>query len=95
MNVALNRVSTGEEIIYGIESENNDTINMKFPMIVRIVPSGPDSYGLGMIPYSPSFPEGIHELRKSHIVSNCKDVPDGLVKAYLQQTSGIQIVSAL
>lgn len=94
-NINLVRLTTGEEIIFKMIHETTETCTMESPMIMRVVPQGQEQYGLAMIPYSPSIPDGTHTLMKHHIVAKADNVPSNLEKAYLQQISGIEIVSAL
>lgn len=94
-NVRLVKLLTGEEVIFKSGEEDNNSVVMKNPIILHVVPQGQDQYGLQLFPYSPSCPEGDHVLKTSSIVSECKDVPDGLIKAYIQRTTGIEIASAV
>ncbi len=96
-NVRLVKLASGEEVIFkdGGPSSIAGTITMKNPITLHVVPQGQDQYGLQLFPYSPSCPEGDHVLYLAQVVSECKDVPDGLVKAYIQRTTGIEIASAV
>lgn len=96
--VRLVKLTSGEEVIFGHSDAGSDivgTLVMKNPITLHVVPQGNEQYGLQLFPYSPSCPEGDHILHTSQIVSECKDVPDGLVKAYIQRTTGIEIASAV
>lgn len=94
-NVRLVKLTSGEEIIFKTGEANNNSVIMKNPITLHVVPQGQDQYGLQLFPYSPSCPEGDHKLMTAQIVSECVDVPDGLVKAYIQRTTGIEIASAV
>jgi hypothetical protein len=95
-NVRLVKLVSGEEVIFrGGECAISGAITMKNPITLHVVPQGQEQYGLQLFPYSPSCPDGDHVLYLAQVVSECKDVPDGLVKAYIQRTTGIEIASAV
>lgn len=96
-DVKLVKLVSGEEVIFrdGGEDTNAGTIVMKNPITLHVVPQGQEQYGLQLFPYSPSCPEGDHVLHIAHVVSECAEVPDGLEKAYIQRTTGIEIASAV
>lgn len=94
MNTKLVKLVSGEEVIFEVGEETGSTVEMKNPITLHVVPQGGESYGLQLFPYSPTKPDGIHTLNKNQIVSTT-DVPEDLTKAYVQRTTGIQIVSSL
>lgn len=94
-NVRLVKLASGEEVIFKAGEENNNSVIMKNPITLHVVPQGQDQYGLQLYPYSPSCPEGDHKLYNSQVVSECVNIPDGLIKAYIQRTTGIEIASAV
>jgi len=97
-NVRLVKLTSGEEVIFKhIDGGSSvvGTLLMQNPITLHVVPQGNEQYGLQLFPYSPSCPEGDHVLYINQIVSECKDVPEGLVKAYIQRTTGIEIASAV
>lgn len=94
-NVRLVKLTSGEEVIFKAGETSEDGIIMKNPITLHVVPQGQDQYGLQLFPYSPSCPEGDHKLMTLQIVSECVDVPEGLIKAYIQRTTGIEIASAV
>lgn len=61
---------------------------------VQMQPDG--SHGIALIPYSPIVQDGKHRFYHAHIATECEDIiPDAFVKAYIQETSQIQIVGKL
>jgi hypothetical protein len=94
MAVKLVRLTNGEEVIFDVGTDTENTVEMKNPQLVQIVPQGPDTYGIAMLPYSPAVPSGSHILNKKNIMSET-ETPADLEKAYIQRTSGIEIVTSL
>lgn len=96
-NIRLVKLVSGEEVIFrdGGAHAISGALVMKNPITLHVVPQGQEQYGLQLFPYSPSCPEGDHILYFVQVVSECVDVPDGLVKAYIQRTTGIEIASAV
>lgn len=94
-NVRLVKLTSGDEVIFEAGEEKLGSVVMKKPILLHVVPQGNDQYGLQLFPYSPSNPEGDHMLKTTQIVSESVIVPEGLVRAYVQRTTGIEIASAV
>lgn len=75
--------------------ESRDHIYLKQPLVIHLVPQGPQNYTLALAPYNPADPEGEVKIYKSAIISEPTKVPKSLHDAYVRQTSTIEIVSAL
>ena len=88
-------ISSGRDVIGKVVEETDTTITLEHALIVHVVPNSDGQYGIALPPYDPINPEGQTRFFKAQIVSELLSVPDGMEKAYLQQTSNIQIVSAL
>lgn len=94
-NIKKFQLTSGRDVIGKVVDETATTITLEYPLVIQVVPNGPKEYGLALPPYDPINPEGKSMFFKAQIVSELLDIPDGMEKAYLQQTSSIQIVSAL
>jgi len=94
-NVKLVRLVTSEEVIFEVIEDAVNVYKAKKPIALHVVPQGNEQYGLQLFPYSPSNPEGEQLIFKDKIVSESVEVPEGLVKAYVQRTTGIEIASAV
>lgn len=90
------QITTGHTVIGKMVEESSDRwVVLEHPLGVQVVQTGQDQFGLKLVPFDPSNPEGRTKFYQSQIVSEALDVPEGLVNAYIQQTSSIQIISAL
>ncbi len=89
----LLRVSTGEEIIFTVKDETLTAYIASKPIALAVVPQG-EQYGLQLFPYSPANPEGDQVIFKDKIVSESVEPPEGLIRAYIQRTTGIEIAQA-
>jgi len=93
--IKLFKLFTGLEVV-GEEIDSTDTtITIKRPYIFNYVPQGQDTYGLSLEVYSFADPDGVHKFGLSAIASFSVTVPADIEKTYLQQTSGISIISSL
>ncbi len=93
--IKLVKLSTGEEIIFSVSGETTTSYTASKPITLHVVPQGNDQYGLQLFPFSPSNPEGDQLIYKDAIVAESTEVPDGLEKAYIQRTTGIELASAV
>lgn len=85
---------TGQSIIGKVISETEVDMVVDQPLTIRLVEQH-GGVGVGFVPYDPINPEGQVKFYKAHIMSEPQNVPSNMVKAYQEQTSRIQIVSAL
>ncbi len=85
----------GLDVIAKVVDETDTTFTTEHALLIRVVQQGPDQYGLALVPFDPSNPEGKMKFYRAAVVCEAVDVPDGMVKAYLERTSSIQIISAL
>jgi hypothetical protein len=89
-------LTSGKEVIGECVSELvSESWTIKYPLYLHVVQQGPDTYGLGLYPYSPSNPEGKHEFKLSTIQSESLEIPKDLNDNYIRETTGISIVSSL
>lgn len=93
--IKLFTLISGKEVIGTVKNETDSTVSLKYPMHIQLIQQSADTYGLGLYPYSPSNPEGVHEFNASLIQSSSTDVPKDLEENYIRETSGISIVSTL
>jgi hypothetical protein len=91
------KLVTGEwvvsEVGHGSLQSGATTVTLKFPMQVHIVPQG-NQYGLALLPFNPTNPEGDFHLNSHSIVGESEPTKE-LSDAYMRQRSGIEIVSSL
>ena len=89
------KISTGEWLIgEGQQTLQEDPfITLKKPLVIHIVPQGDTSYGIALIPFDPANPEGTVEIFRSAIVARPLSIAKGLHDAYIQRTTGLEIVS--
>lgn len=91
------KLSTGEWIIGEVQEtiEKNDYLLLKQPLMIHIVPQGPDKYGAALIPFDPTNPSGTVKVFLSSIVASPVTIAKGLYDSYIQNTTGLEIISSL
>jgi len=91
------KLVTGEWIIGAVQNtlEKSNTIRIKQPLMIQIVQQGPDKYGLALIPFDSSNPEGTVEIFLDKIVARPESISQQLHDAYMKQTSQIAIATEL
>lgn len=94
-NIRMFQLVTGQTVIGNVIDDTPLNATMEQPLGVRMVQQDNNQLGIGFVPYDPINPEGRVSFYKSQIVSEPLDIPHNMVKAYQEQTSRIQIVSAL
>ncbi len=94
-NVKKFQLTNGFDVIGKVIEETDTTFTTEHDLMVRVVPQGQDQYGLALVPFDPSHPEGKMKFYRNNVVCEVVDIPEGMVKAYLERTSSIQIISAL
>lgn len=94
-NVRKFQLSNGLDVIGNVIEETDTTFTTEHALLVRVVQQGPDQFGLALVPFDPSHPEGKVKFYRTNVVCEVVDLPEGLIKAYLERTSSIQIISAL
>ena len=88
-------LNTTQEIIAKVVEATDTHYIVAKPLMISVVQTGETTYGLRMDPFSPSNPDGDQRINRATLASESVVVPPGLIKAYQQQTSSIEIVSAL
>jgi hypothetical protein len=91
----LFKLYTGLEIVGELIDTTDNTFTIKRPYIFNYVPQGQDTYGLSLEVYSLADPDGTHCFMSSAIASVSLTIPIDVDKTYLQQTTGISIISTL
>ena len=94
-DIKLVKLVSGEEVIFKMSDFTDSTYIDVKPILLHVVPQGNEQYVLQLFPYSASNPEGDQVIYRDKIVSESVEVPEGLVKAYVQRTTGIEIASAV
>lgn len=85
---------TGQAVMGKVVEETEVSYTFDQPLGIRLQEQQ-GGVGVGFVYYDPINPEGRVKFFKAHVVSEPLDVPENMIKAYLEQTSRIQIVSAL
>ncbi len=71
-------------------------LRVEAPRILHFTPTQDgESYGIELFPYSMTNPDGVHKFDQSAIASISESIPDDVEKGYIQQTTGISIISSL
>lgn len=91
------KLITGEWVIGQVQEtlEEKDTITLKQPLMIHVVQQQPGQYGIALIPYDPTNPEGTVEIFRSAIIARPASIAKGLHDSYIERTSTIEIVSNL
>lgn len=82
------------ELVHAIDPVQPDAFVIKHALVVQLVPRGPDSYGIGLLPLSPTNAEGEQRVYNRAVASECVTIPTDLVNSYIQRTTNIEIASA-
>lgn len=85
------KLVTGEEVVAEICGEDNGEIFVKNPLVLHIRP-GPEGFVINFLPWTIIAADGQIPIFESAVMSRY-DVPKEVEDNYLQNTSGIQIVS--
>lgn len=77
MSVQILKLITGEEVI-GDLTEVNDTLRIKRPCYIQLVPSraDPERPMLGLVPYAPYTENHAIELGRTHVVWQGKPIDE-------------------
>lgn len=96
-NVVQYKLITNEWIVGDLQEtlEMRDYVTLSKVLILHVVPNGPQSFQIAMLPFDPANPEGTHKIPRSSIVAEPTEIADGLKRAYIQRTSDIEIVPSL
>jgi hypothetical protein len=81
------------ELVHPVDPEYADAFIIKQALVVQLVPRGADSYGIGLLPLSPTNAEGEQRVYNRAVASECVCIPNDLVNAYIQRTTNIEIAS--
>lgn len=85
---------SGKEVMGKVVKQDSDTIVLESPVVIQIIPQSKESYGIGLYPYSPTDPSGSRIFYINNIESECITIPSDLEKTYIQETTGISIVTS-
>lgn len=82
----------GFELIGKLLLEEDNSYILSEPLGIQPQQTGPDTYGLMLVPMSAGAPEGDHKIYKHAISSECVKIPNEIEKAYHKRTSKIQLL---
>lgn len=96
-NIVQLKLSTQEWVVGELQQtlEPTATLTIKQPLMILLVPQGPQNYSLQLAPFNPADPEGTVKIHKSAIVSEPVEIAKSLHDAYVRHTSNIEVVSSL
>lgn len=87
------KLSTGEEIIAGIERrDGNGEIILNRPKAIGLVQTPNHEVAIQLIPFMASNQDGNITIFEDHVVAETEPTSE-LEKGYLSKTSGIQMVT--
>lgn len=84
------KLVSGEELIANVTERGGDTIHLKDPLLV-VIGQGPTGLVANFMPWS-IVAEGEIEVEK-HAIAAHFNVPKDVENNYIQNTTGLQIVS--
>lgn len=88
----LLKLASGEEVVTQYEIDDDGEIKATAPRQLIMQPSGQGQMGIAIIPYSAGNPDGVFTIHL-HAIMSRSEAPEKLVKAYIENTTNIQIVS--
>lgn len=94
-DIKLYKTIAGQELVAKVVEQGIGWVVLEEVLAVRVQPTGPDSYQLGFAAFSPSMPEGKWKYNTNQFLAEAVECPDNLRKAYIQETSRIEIVQNL
>ena len=104
-NIQIFKLTSGEWIIGDVKPPSttvdglvniptDNSLTLSVAMMIHVVPQGPGSYGLGLMPFNPANPDGYLKVFLDNVVAQSAPTKD-LEDVYLQQRSGIELVPSL
>ena len=94
--IRLFKLTSGDEIIGRQTDTDSEFYTLKSVRLIIMQPTGPGQIGLGMIPWMGGAPDEEIRVSKKNIMGwPVGGVPKQLEDNYLQQTSGLQLATAL
>lgn len=94
-DIKLYKTIAGQELVAKVVEQGIGWVILEEVLAIRVQPTGPNSYELGFIAFSPSLPDGKWKYYTSQFLAEAVECPDSLKKAYIQETSRIEIVQNL
>jgi hypothetical protein len=88
------KLTTGEEMIAKYSKTEDEAIHVVKPLVLAIQPTEDGKQALGLAPYAATLDPTVSTpvpINTSTIVTYFEP-PEEMAKAYLQQTSGIQLI---
>lgn len=84
------KLSTGEELIGRLESDDLDAFVLDRPSLIALAPNQDGSIGIRLMPWLAGNQDASVIIYKTHVVAQVSPNKE-LAKGYLQETSGIQL----
>lgn len=91
----LIKLNNGDEVIGKGTIDDRGDMCLSKARIIQMLPQGPQTYGLALIPLFAGDPDGTSRIFNASVMAWVSDVPERLVKAYMQQTSAIELATSL
>lgn len=92
-DIRVFKLVSGEEVVAKVVKEDDNCVVVEKPRSIQPVPQGPNTFGIALIPYFISNGDGVINILRNGIAAFC-DAPEDMQRAYMQNTSGIQIASS-
>jgi hypothetical protein len=94
--IVIFKLVSGEEIIATVDgtSTTQNTVTVSKARAMAVVQTGPQTYGLQLIPFLKGAPDEEFELSVTAIMGRL-DAPMDIERSYISQTSSIEIATSL
>lgn len=94
-DIKLYKLPSGLELIGKVVEEGFGWVILEHVLQFAVEKTGADQYALRLAPYSPTLPEAKWKYYTNQFLCEAVEVPPGMKKAYISQTTNIQIISSL
>ena len=95
-NYKMFKIVSGEMIVGRVTAEGDGDISIEAPMVVIYHPTAQGQLAINLFPLNPFASQATESLpfKKSHIMFEVSQISDGVLKQYMEVTSGISIVKS-
>lgn len=94
-DIKVYKLVSGEEIVGTVVESEQNFVSLEKVRAIHLVPQGNNQFGVAMMPYVTSDPNGAIKIYAHAVSAEVVKVPADLEKTYMMQTSSIQIASTL
>ena len=95
--ITIFKLVSGEEIIATVDDSrvSPTSVFVSKARALHIVQTGPQSYGLQLVPFLKGAPDDEVELLNQSIMGKVVSTPADIERSYISQTSSIEIATSL